>query len=473
VGKWGIGVVALLITMLGLTGLQVARSSDQAAGAIPPYFLSPSTVLRQPTPSGATASPSPLASAAAATPTPVTLLPPTPSPLATAQVSPPPPAPIVFQPFLQISGRAFSYRGGTVYLRGVNINNESALYLEQPTYSDANYSEAAGFAYAASAMPTNITEDDRDYARLASWHVNVVRLGLDWHWFNGDAATTARAWAYVDRTVASARRYHIWLVPVMFIPRGGGMDYQYDTRFWGGQSGFNPGALTVYMVSLRDFWKSFAARYRNEPAIAGYDLLNEPSTPYINQVWLPYASYLRDQIKQVDPNHFFVIESGPNAQFSERLPLGSSSKYPDIVYSVHGYAPTSMTHATTSTYSYPGNAPDWDGTIRYWSASTLQTMMQVQGRLPINWAATQSVPLFMGEWGSRKRTAGYVTYVADNINLMLNWQMSWAYFNYREFDPTRDFGLYNASSGMSFGAVADSGLINVVSSGVRNNVMAN
>jgi hypothetical protein len=396
------------------------------------------------------------------TPTP-TLLPP----------APPTPAPVATQPFLQIAGRAFSYKGQIVVLRGVNINNESALYLEQPTYNDANYSEAAGFAYASTAMPAKITEDDRDYARLASWRVNVVRLGLDWHWFNGDPTTAANAWAYMDRTIASARRYHMWLIPTMYIPRGGGMDYQLDTRFWGGQTSFNPGAMTIYEASLRDFWKSFAARYANEPAIAGYDLLNEPSTPYINQVWLPYASYLRDQIKSVDRNHFFVVESGPNAQFSERLPLGSPSKYSDIVYSVHGYAPGSMTHATTSTYTYPGNAPDWDGTVRYWSYSTLQALMQDQGRLPINWAASQNVPLFMGEWGSRKRTTGYVTYIADNVRLMANWNMSWAVFCYREFDPTRDFGLYNAGSGMSINAVADTGLISAVRAGVQNHVMAN
>jgi|GEM_PF-2595859 len=399
---------------------------------------------------------------------------PSPSAVTARPVLPAAPATaVVSQPFLQIAGRGFVYKGQSVFLRGVNINNESALYLEQPTYNDANYSEAAGFAYAANSMPARITEDDRDYARLAGWGVNLVRLGLDWHWFNGDPTTAARAWAYVDRTIASARRYHIWLIPVMYIPRGGGMDYQYGTRFWGGQTSFNPSTMTIYMTSLRDFWKTFAARYGNEPAIVGYDLLNEPSTPYVSQVWLPYASYLRNQIKTVDTAHFFVVESGPNAQFSERLPLGSPIKYGDIVYSVHGYAPTAMTHATTTTYAYPGNAPDWDATIRYWSASTLDTMMRIQGRLPINWAASQNVPLLMGEWGSRKRTAGYVNYVSDNVGLMAAWNMSWAYFNYREFDPTRDFGVYNAPSGPSAGAVPDNNLIAALRVGFRTNVMAN
>jgi hypothetical protein len=377
----------------------------------------------------------------------------------------------------------FSYRGQPVYLRGVNINNEAALYLNQPTYQDADYSPPAGFRYASSALATRITEDDRDFARLANWHVNCVRFGLDWHWFGGPASTRAAAYALIDRVVGWARTYHLWLIPVMFIPPGGGQDFRSGTRLWGTADRFSVAAMTPYMVQLVDFWRAFAARYANEPAIAGYDLLNEPSTPRVATLWLPYASYLRDQIRAVDRNHFFVVESGADGQFPERLPVGSPTKDSDIVYSVHDYTPASLTEARMPTYSYPGTAPDDNGTLRHWSKDELDNLLRVDGLVPVNWAARENVPLYIGEYGSRKQTSGYVQFVADRIGLMNTaWQVHWSLFVYREFDPSYDFGLYNgwnagtekAQGYMSSDptVVPDTPLINVLKAGVRANVMA-
>ena len=33
-----------------------------------------------------------------------------------------------------------------------------------------------------------------------------------------------------------------------------------------------------------EIWKKIAARYKNEPVILGYDLLNEPIAPYFNNM---------------------------------------------------------------------------------------------------------------------------------------------------------------------------------------------
>ncbi|HCG01366.1 MAG TPA: hypothetical protein DEV93_12570, partial [Chloroflexi bacterium] len=205
--------------------------------------------------------------------------------------------------FLRISGQQFSYQGANVVLRGVNINNEAALYL-----AHQNYSEAEGLANARSALSSKITEDERDYARLESWGANFVRFGLDWHWFQGD--NRAMAYSIMDQHVAWAKAHHLWLIPTMFVPEGGNQDYSDNVRFWGKLTSFNPASMTPQMASLGQFWVEFASRYANEPTIAGYDVLNEPSTTYVDDVWFPYASYLRDQMKTVDANHFFVIEAG-------------------------------------------------------------------------------------------------------------------------------------------------------------------
>lgn len=357
--------------------------------------------------------------------------------------------------FLSISGSAFTYRGKMVYLRGMNLNNGGA------TYEDESYDETQAIARGRT-FRNRLTEDERDYARLENWGVNAVRLGLDWHWF---AADKEQFFAFLDQHVAWAKSHHIWLIPVMFVPPGGFQDYTHSTRFWRDPS---------YRNSLQAFWVEVARRYAQEPTIAGYDLLNEPSSAQVKVDWWPYAGELRDAIWAVDKNHFVVIESHEDGQFWERLPLRNRVKYPNVVYSIHHYAPESMTHngafQKPVALTYPGQAPDENGKVKMWNKTTMDQMMRLEGRIPITWAQEARVPLLIGEWGTVKRTDGYLRWIIDQIGLMQGWGVNWTHFAYREYDPRTDFGVFNAPNGMSSDAPADAGLIDALKSGMASNV---
>jgi hypothetical protein len=357
--------------------------------------------------------------------------------------------------FLTIAGRAFTFQGQTVVLRGINIDNGGA------TYEAGEYNEREAIDL-GKKLRKNITEDESDYARLDSWGINCVRFGLDWHWYAGDKD---QFFAVMDQHIQWAKAHHMWLIPVMFVPRGGYQDFSEGTRFWKEHS---------YRDSLKKFWVEYARRYANEPTIAGYDLLNEPSSGQVGVDWWPYAGELRDAIYAVDKNHFVVIESHDDGQFWERLPLKSSTKYANVVYSVHGYDPESMTHngvfGPAADLTYPGKAPDGEGVVKYWDKATLDRHLRVEGRMPITWAQEANVPLLIGEWGTVKRTKGYLRYIADNIDLMESWGAHWTLFAYREYDPVTDFGIYSAPSGMTKDAKADLAMIEVLKKGLRANV---
>jgi hypothetical protein len=344
-------------------------------------------------------------------------------------------------------------------LRGINLDNGAATY----EVDDSSYSMADGIAQGAT-FRSRITEDERDYARLESWGVNSVRFMLDWHWY---AANRAQFYAFMDQHVGWARAHHMWLIPTMGVPPGGLQDYSEGTRFWG--------ADPSYRNQLKTFWVDFAQRYANEPIIAGYDLLNEPSSEAVGVDWFPYASQLRDAVWAGDRNHFVVIESHIDGLFDQRLPVGNPVKYPNVVYSLHGYDPESMTHngvfGPAHDYTYPGYAPDYDGVSKLWNLSTLDQMMRVEGRMPITWAQEANVPLWMGEWGTVKRTKGYLPYLADQITLMQRWGMHWAHFAYREYDFVTDFGVYNApTTGMTSDLPADTAMAAIIRAGMAGNV---
>ncbi len=370
--------------------------------------------------------------------------------------SPPPePSASVNPTFLAPSGRALMYHGQTVYLRGVNLSNEAA------TYEDSGYDESRATAQ-GKAFRSRLTEDERDYARLESWGVNTVRLGLDWHWF---AADKEQFLAFLDQHIAWAKAHHMWLILNMAVPRGGIQDYTKGTRFWRDPS---------YRNSLKAFWVQVAQRYAEEPAIAGYDLLNEPSSKAAGVDWWSYAGELRDAIWAVDKNHFVVIESQVDGLFSDRLPLGSRVKYPNVVYSIHHYTPESMTHNGVSdkpvALTYPGPARDTDGKVKIWDKATMDQRMRVEGRIPISWAQQTNLPLLIGEWGSVKRTQGYLRWTADQIELMRAWGVHWTFWAYRDYDPVTDFGLFNARHGMTADATPDLALIDTLKAGLAGNI---
>ena len=59
-------------------------------------------------------------------------------------------------------------------------------------------------------------------------------------------------------------------------------------------------------------WQALAAHYRDEPAILGYDLLNEPISPYSDEDYLnprlePLYREIVAAIRSVDSNHVVLL----------------------------------------------------------------------------------------------------------------------------------------------------------------------
>ena len=54
-------------------------------------------------------------------------------------------------------------------------------------------------------------------------------------------------------------------------------------------------------------WRALAERYRDEPAVAGYNLLNEPADPS-GQVVGPFHDRLVAAVREVDPDHIVFVD---------------------------------------------------------------------------------------------------------------------------------------------------------------------
>ena len=86
-----------------------------------------------------------------------------------------------------------------------------------------------------------------------------------------------------------------------------------------------------------DLWKEVANRYKGNPAVAGYDILNEPGEKNgltQNYHW-EYFNQVYEGIRSVDPDHIVIFES---CWTQNDLPQPSVYGWENVIYQFHHYA---------------------------------------------------------------------------------------------------------------------------------------
>ena len=92
-------------------------------------------------------------------------------------------------------------------------------------------------------------------------------------------------------------------------------------------------------------WRALAERYRDTPAVAGYNLLNEPADPS-GRVVGPFHDRLVAAVREIDPHHIVFVDGNTySTDFS-----AFAEPYPNCVYACHDYARAGMAYAGP----YPG-----------------------------------------------------------------------------------------------------------------------
>ena len=163
-----------------------------------------------------------------------------------------------------------------------------------------------------------------------------------------------------------------------------------------------------------EMWRYTAERYRDNPIVAGYDLMVEPNA---DEVWLEiyepaefyptYANTLYDwnqlyprltaAIRSVDPDTPLLI-GGMGYSAINWLPYLQPTDDLYTVYAVHQYAPVQYTHqpADALAFTYPGVFDaDWDDVEDQIDRAWLDSL-----HLPIDdFMARYNVPVAVNEFG--------------------------------------------------------------------------
>lgn len=152
---------------------------------------------------------------------------------------------------------------------------------------------------------------EADIERIAALGFDHVRLPLNARLLQDDTgALIADGLADVDRCVAWGRRHGVRVLLDLHGAPGGQTGTNIDDSPHGLPDLFLVGG--AYRDRTISLWRDLARRYRDEPVVAGYDLLNEPLPhEYGERFADDLVALYRDLtavIREVDPNHCIVYE---------------------------------------------------------------------------------------------------------------------------------------------------------------------
>lgn len=175
------------------------------------------------------------------------------------------------------------------------------------------------------------TEADARY--IASLGLNLVRIPVNYRQFEDDMnprVIKEEGFKHLDRVIKLCAEQRIYTIIDLHALPG------YQNQHWHSDNPTHKALLWKH----KDFqdrtvvlWEAIARRYRDEPWVAGYDLINEPADP-TGEVVVPFFRRLMDAVRKIDPAHVLFIEGNTYArEFGMFDPT-----WKNVVFSNHDYA---------------------------------------------------------------------------------------------------------------------------------------
>jgi len=222
---------------------------------------------------------------------------------------------------------------------------------------------------------------------------------------------------------------------------------RFDDRLWQDKR---------YWLQAAAFWRELARELKGHPAIAAYNLINEPAPEKHGglaehadagqmQQWYARAQgtardlpalyqQLIAAIREEDAETPVMLDAGwfaaADAFAYWPAPLGDQR----VLYSVHMYEPYAVTSAPNMTrkhrLAYPGPAP-FAGQTQQWDGQRVARYL----RQPLDWAETMKVPrerLVVAEFGCMRRLPGCRQYLEDVLGMLGHSRLHWAFYSFRE-----------------------------------------
>lgn len=256
-------------------------------------------------------------------------------------------------------------------------------------------------------LENHFTKTDVD--SMKAWGFNSIRVAMHYKWFTlpieeeliaGNNTWVFKGFRMMDNLLDWCEANEMYLILDLHgAPGGQGANADISDYDPSKPSLWESDANKAKTVAL---WKELANRYKNEPWIGGYDLINETNWTFPegnNSQMRELFGDITDAIREVDTNHIIFIEGNSFANDHS----GLTPPWDDnLVYSFHKY---------------------WSGTL----SSDLDWIIKLRDE--------HNVPLWMGESGENSNT-----WYTDLINLCETNNIGWSWW------PIKKNGINNVLS---------------------------
>ncbi|MDF2802843.1 MAG: hypothetical protein K0S61_2746 [Anaerocolumna sp.] len=336
--------------------------------------------------------------------------------------------------------------GEVVYLRGTNAGGYllQEFWMCPTSYSSSPYTVTcemdiyktltSRFGEATMRSLVKTYQDsywtEQDFDNCKNLGMNVIRLPM-WYMnfvdFNGNYISNA--FDKIDWFLQEAGERGLYVILDMHGAPGsqsgsdhsgidGGNSKEAKSEFFFGTNAYKNQQLYY------DLWYKIAQRYKDNPVVAGYDLLNEPyctyrytssySESYLHSLLWDIYNNAYNVIRSVDSNHMIIMEATWDPW---DLPNPSTYGWSNVMYEYHNYL-----------------YDDYDN-----AAGRQVTNMQNKINSIINQG--YNVPSYMGEFSFMNNISAW----QQGLQLLNNAGLHWTTWSYKVTGSNNNWGLYNQS----------------------------
>ena len=260
--------------------------------------------------------------------------------------------------------------------------------------------------------------EEKDFQDLKAWNVNFMRYQMNpgrktdlsgreafLQWIDSEIRK-------IDRLIPRAERNGIRLLLDMH--KGPGTDH---TSVSSNRLNWNRYDVDTFVLA----WEKLARRYKDNPVVFGYDLLNEPAVAKTARNvpgWQEIVERTVQAIRAIDPLKPIIIEpaeGGSPQGFITLRPIQAEH----LIYSVHFYHPQEYTHQTDRLKS----------PIRFQGGKAY-----IKEKLApvLAFQKTYRVPILVGEFSASAWAPGAHEYLKLCIEVFEEYGWDWVYHAFRE-----------------------------------------
>jgi endoglucanase len=261
--------------------------------------------------------------------------------------------------------------------------------------------------------------DAADAELLASLGVNCVRIPINYRHFESDdepMVVRPDGFRHLDRVVRLLAERGIYsVIDLHALPGGHNQHWHSDNpthvaAFWQHRH---------FQDRVAHLWEALADHYRDEPYVAGYNLINEPADPTGKVVPKVYDRLVA-AVRAIDPHHILFLDGNT---YSTDFSI-FDEPYENAVFACHDYAVAGMAYGGP----YPGVTEG-----KYVDRDFLERKFLERSE----YSRRTGTPIWVGEFGpvytgDPERDEQRYAILADQLDIYDRHDAGWSIWTYKD-----------------------------------------